>query len=100
MNAMSASFNPRLQRQSADARNDFRYRLARLLLLEQFDQALQEAEIAFDQQNILPEDLRFVRDIVEDAKKQNPSQEQNAEEAADFPASDFSTESNRHDHTT
>jgi hypothetical protein len=72
MNPMKASFNPRLHQAHPDIRTDFRYRLAKLLLLEQFDEALREAEIALSRQDILPEDLRFVRDIVEDAKKQGP----------------------------
>lgn len=99
MNLMNASFNLRLQRQHFDIRNNFRYRLARLLLLEQFDQALQEAEIALNRQNILPEDLRFVRDIVEDAKRQGSSWTSDDDEFDDAPAIDFSTESNRHDHS-
>src|ERR1700678_3296681 len=97
MNLMKASFNPRLHQAHPDVRTDLRYRLAKLLLLEQFDEALKEAEIALDRQNILPEDLRFVRDIVEDAKKQSLSWPHSADEFNGTHHDDPSASSPRHD---
>lgn len=99
MKRMRASFNPRLHQQHPDNRTNCRYRLARLLLLEQFDQALREAEVALGQQDILPEDLRFVRDIVEDAKRHKPPFLDSNDEFIDTPCNDFTTESNRHDNS-
>jgi hypothetical protein len=93
MTPMKATFNPRVEQLEPEVRSNCRYRLARLLLLEQFDQALQEAEIAHDRHNIVSEDLRFVRDIIEDARGQSPSSSSPATWHDSLP------KSNRHDHS-
>jgi len=74
---------------AAALRKQLRYHFAELLAREQFAQALREAEIAHQQQNILAEDLQFVRDIVENSRGPKRSWSLSASEPSDFPH-DFS----------
>jgi hypothetical protein len=69
--------------------NAIRDRLARLLLIEQFDQALKEAKIAFEQHNISPADIHFIRNIVKDAKGHAPSWDQNSGGDSGIPTMQF-----------
>jgi len=94
---MRATFNPGLQQQHSDVRTTLRYHLARLLLLEQFDQALREAETAYGQHTILAEDLKFVRDVVADATGQGASAPDSAGDCNGVAHHDLSTNTNGHD---
>jgi len=102
MISMRASFKLKPPQKSSTGkiassiRKQLRYRFAELLSQERFDQALREAEIAHHQHSIMEEDLRFVRDIVENSLGQKRSWSLSTSELNDLPH-DFSLRLTRND---
>ena len=50
-------------------RSEVRYRLAQLLMVEKFEEALNDAIVAYSQGKIIEADLRFVVEIVKSAER-------------------------------
>jgi hypothetical protein len=55
-------------------RSELRYRLAQLLTIEKFDEALNDAIVAYSQGKIFEVDLRFVVEVVKSAERAGRTQ--------------------------